>query len=1094
MVAEFSELYDEAMKDGYVTVQIRDVLLFGMAGTGKTSVQNLIFGLPPPEVRNSTPLAEAPKRVIRNVSRIKAQTGEGSWKPVTSEEMKQLIVDSIPLFIDKPSEIPEANTPQTIQVPAIDHKNFLGTEEADKFHQIPKYIKTKSELLPHPTTASKDVDTSLASDAAVENNNTTSYSSIDFQQAILKFIDEVRESDPKETMSGQLFKSIWIYFTDSGGQPHFHNLLPLFIQGISAALYVFRLSEGLDEHPIVEYYKDGESVSKPCPASLTTLNNFKYLVRSVYSRSEDGKLGLVCIGTHLDKASECSETLEQKNEILLQLLPEDLLRENVIFYDLGKKLIFPVDAKNVVPGREDMAKKLREAVENCPSREIDIPCWWYVFELIVHNLCEWFDKRVFSREDCLAVTNKLKIHENALTAALEFFHSHHIFHYYPHTLPGVVFCDTQVLLDKVSELVEHASSLRDSSNPVSLRGNWLDFRDRGIITLEFIKKFKKHYVANLFGPLELIKIFKDLLILTPLSGSLHGDVDLSSDKTEYFMPSLLDTLPQSDLEGYRVLSSEATPLIFRFPNGWPRCGVFCCLQVYLIQYCNWELCLDQIKPMQNIVQLQPPDSHCIVTLIDSLSYVEVHAEALTEDCASEYTLIQDNVFRGIIASCKALRYNQDPPEMAFVCPCDREEPQTEAKTRPTCTPESSAPIGRHIAVISKKQTEMKCTINRRKFYTLKQQHTLWLANTGSNHLSGITHPPSCGFAGASTPPSTIFAWQHWGLDRLQDKAITGEGTNIAILDTGINCKHVAFSHTSIGGRNFITGHTDHQDINDVDSHCHGTSVAGIAAGKHILPIECTLPDDMQMQVDNMPILPIGVAPNASLFIFRVSKSKYDPYDPDAVIKSLECIRDHNNGKQTEEHKRIHIVTMPFRLSENNQQIRRLIDVLKLQNVICVAAAGNDGLNQSTGYPARYNSVLTVGSVDSYGRISNFSTSDQSVDVLALGEEVLVPVNHSESGGTSQALDTCYLKLDSGTSFAAPAVAGLIALLLQYARKYSKDGTAIEHITDLDVLKQLFKKYMIIETEQGKLLQPEKVLYFFNNYAQCIDAVVKDFLR
>ena len=772
-------LYEEAMKAGYVTVQIRNVLLFGMAGAGKTSVQNVIFGLPPPEVRSSTSLAEAPKRVVRNVSRIKVQAEEGSWKPVTSEELEQMVIDSIQLFADKSKELPknmEAKLkPLTQTTVSVNSNESVISNESVNF--VDECIETSSNT----------------GATAVESNDSLSSSFSDREQTFMRLVEdivnEIAKSLPGGTAIGQLFKKVWIYFTDSGGQPQFHNLLPLFIHAISAALFVFRLCEGLDEHPMVEYYKDGELVSKPYPAALTTMNNFKYLVRSIYSRSEDEKLGLVCIGTHLDKVNESSEKLRQKNEKLLQLLPQEI-REIVHFYDLGKEIIFPVDAKNLSPGRKYIAKELREAIEGCPSREIDVPFWWYIFEFVLHKLCEKLDRRVLSRDECLVVAHQLNFHEDALTTALEFFHNHHIFHYYPHTLPNVVFCDTQVLLDKVTELVEHASFLRDSSTPVSLPGNWLNFRDRGIITLEFVKEFKKHYVDDLFGPPELIKVFKDLLILTPLSGSLHGEVDLSSDKIEYFMPSLLDTLPQSDLEECCVFPSEAAPLIFRFPNGWPRCGVFCCLQVYLIQYCNWELCLDQIKTMQNIVQLQPPESACVVTLVDSLSCIELYVEAHDPDCQSEYPSFREQILEGIKASCKALRYSQDPPDIAFVCPC--KQPQTEVVSQTSPVPDPSVlsiKQDQHFAVINKKYMKLKCTKSRRKLYPLETKHKVWLAEA-CTRLSAVSDE-------RDRPVSTDYRQTHYPPGKLA----SGCGSTATDLRAAtFDCKLEELHHRQINGK------------------------------------------------------------------------------------------------------------------------------------------------------------------------------------------------------------------------------------------------------------------------------------------------------
>ncbi len=55
---------NEAMKAGFVRVSTTNILFFGMAGTGKTSTKHLLLGLPPPEDRNSTPLASTAEMII----------------------------------------------------------------------------------------------------------------------------------------------------------------------------------------------------------------------------------------------------------------------------------------------------------------------------------------------------------------------------------------------------------------------------------------------------------------------------------------------------------------------------------------------------------------------------------------------------------------------------------------------------------------------------------------------------------------------------------------------------------------------------------------------------------------------------------------------------------------------------------------------------------------------------------------------------------------------------------------------------------------------------------------------------------------------
>ena len=88
------------------------------------------------------------------------------------------------------------------------------------------------------------------------------------------------------------------------------------------------------------------------------------------------------------------------------------------------------------------------------------------------------------------------------------------------------------LFGKVANLLHIRSSRQSEGQPVALEGEWLRFRDKGIVTLEMFQdeRFSAHYVPDLFTPADLIKLFKHLLIIAPLSS------------TEYFMPSLLQTI------------------------------------------------------------------------------------------------------------------------------------------------------------------------------------------------------------------------------------------------------------------------------------------------------------------------------------------------------------------------------------------------------------------------------------------------------------------------------------------------------------------------------------------------------------------------
>ena len=90
--AKESKEFDDAMKAGYVTVNVINALILGMAGVGKTSFKHILLGLQPPDIRSSTPLADAPIQIhVRNVSGVRVQTGESGWKPVEGDDLQKII-------------------------------------------------------------------------------------------------------------------------------------------------------------------------------------------------------------------------------------------------------------------------------------------------------------------------------------------------------------------------------------------------------------------------------------------------------------------------------------------------------------------------------------------------------------------------------------------------------------------------------------------------------------------------------------------------------------------------------------------------------------------------------------------------------------------------------------------------------------------------------------------------------------------------------------------------------------------------------------------------------------------------------------------
>jgi subtilisin family serine protease len=104
-----------------------------------------------------------------------------------------------------------------------------------------------------------------------------------------------------------------------------------------------------------------------------------------------------------------------------------------------------------------------------------------------------------------------------------------------------------------------------------------------------------------------------------------------------------------------------------------------------------------------------------------------------------------------------------------------------------------------------------------------------------------------------------------------------------------------------------------------------------------------------------------------------------------------------------------------------------------RGAILVAASGNSGREERY-WPAAFDGVIAVGSVDAAGRRSAFTTSGPHVAICAPGERV---VTTSLAG----------YQLATGTSFAAPFVAAVAALLVARAERRSQpiDGTLVRSV-------------------------------------------------
>ncbi len=219
----------------------------------------------------------------------------------------------------------------------------------------------------------------------------------------------------------------------------------------------------------------------------------------------------------------------------------------------------------------------------------------------------------------------------------------------------------------------------------------------------------------------------------------------------------------------------------------------------------------------------------------------------------------------------------------------------------------------------------------------------------------------------------------------------GEGVRVGIIDTGCDLGHPEFAGRIVASQDFSGKGTAQ------DGHGHGTHVAGIVAAAK----------------DGKGV--VGAAPKAELVIAKVLADDGSGTDDQVAAGVRFCTQ-----------QKCDVINMSLGGPTPDESLHQAIIEAVQAGVVVVCAAGNyggDPASQDTvAYPARWDEVIAVAAVDDHATRARFSSVGREVDVCGPGVDVI----STFKGGT-------YFRL-SGTSMAAPHVAGAIALYIAWFRR------------------------------------------------------------
>lgn len=267
----------------------------------------------------------------------------------------------------------------------------------------------------------------------------------------------------------------------------------------------------------------------------------------------------------------------------------------------------------------------------------------------------------------------------------------------------------------------------------------------------------------------------------------------------------------------------------------------------------------------------------------------------------------------------------------------------------------------------------------------------------------LAAPTGCTTQSPAVTPQATQSTVPWEVQlanpqKLASAGDNGTGVNVAIIDTGLASSNTQVDHNVTKGAVFSSLTGGYQE--DVDGH--GTMVASIIAAQG------SNQNGMQ-----------GIAPDVNLMIYREAGCGSQATEDQMAQAINQAVAD---GAK--------IINISQDGYQNDSALESAVKNAYNNNVLIVVASGNDGVDAPTDnatsygvdpktYPASYApDVLAVGAADANGQTPTFSETGSYVGVTAPGVQIgaLFPDDKIE--------------IDDGTSFAAPFVTGLAALILQ----------------------------------------------------------------
>ena len=652
------------------------VLMIGPAGSGKTCAQCLLLNEDPPPTKSAS--SSDPSTSSDALANTPSATSSSSANPVISSDSTTAAQSSgltLHSIVSKPTT---DSTP--IACKAVRALRIAFDDGTETWKRV-----TRDELLQKLASSLKEA----ASQPSQQTDSQSTTRTIDIGTPEEHYDDpgDVFEeiADLIPNAEAQLSEK-WVYIVDSGGQPAYQELLPLFTRVASLNVITLDISKDIDEEFELMYRINGREFTCDKGMKYTNCKIFNSVVSSAsvqkpldipFVKCQPKHSMSFVLGTHYDVLIE-SETNKKKyaekkvvemSEKLMLELPH--LENRIISKVHGNSVIYPVDTlQEDSDKRKKISRKILEIISKCTevTIEIEVPMRCFAFELYLEKKAK--SKGFVTKDEAIKEGKKLYMNDDEVEIALTFLHNSTIILYQPEIKPQLVFIDPQKILDVLSHLLAltYVDYPIAQSLVINVTENEMAYlTKKGRFEKVLLEKFTTVFSDD-FTPKSFINLLQHLHLITELKSQ--------AGHNSYFLPSALPPYNNN----YDITQIAIKPLYYVWleqEDEWesknsvlvPQ-GIFILIYVRLLQQKEYKVEFTQDSKYRNALSLWIYIKGIRYTLyiINHSEHIEVYFNGPEEYCPQVRELITTTINK----SSDAINAKRNHAN-AFPCPKRKEK-------------------------------------------------------------------------------------------------------------------------------------------------------------------------------------------------------------------------------------------------------------------------------------------------------------------------------------------------------------------------------------------------------------------------------------